>query len=139
MPNSLPVRVFIVDDEYVIAATLATILKRSGYAATYFTNPFEALARVEADSPDLLISDVVMPEMSGVDLAIHIRAACPRCKILLFSGQAQTANLLRAARDKGHDFALLTKPVHPADLLAEIGSLVENGKANESAVGQIPV
>jgi CheY-like chemotaxis protein len=53
--------VFVVDDENVIASTLATILKQSGFEATAFTNPLEALDATRLKTPDLLISDVMMP------------------------------------------------------------------------------
>jgi DNA-binding NtrC family response regulator len=91
--NSLP-RVFVVDGERVIASTLAAILKLHGYSAASFTSSREALAAARASAPDLLISDVVMPGLSGVDLAIQIKAYCPACKFLLFSGQAATRGLL---------------------------------------------
>ncbi|MBB5060460.1 CheY-like chemotaxis protein [Granulicella aggregans] len=112
--------VFVVDDEIVIAETLVTILKRCGFEATSFNDPLKALANAEVGAPDMLISDVVMPQISGVELAIRLKALCPSCKILLFSGQAQTANLLEKARELGHDFNLLTKPVHPRELLRQI-------------------
>ena len=113
-------RVFVVDDEVVIADTLTAILRMSGFSAEAFNDPDEALRAAQIECPDLLISDVVMPEASGVELAIRIRALCPRSKVLLFSGQAQTANLLRTAREHGHEFSLLAKPVHPRDLLSQI-------------------
>jgi CheY-like chemotaxis protein len=113
-------RVFVVDDEQIISSTLATILKRSGFDAVAFTDPREALGAARLAAPDLLISDVMMPELSGVDLAILIKKDCPGCKVLLFSGQAATANLLESARAEGHDFQLLSKPIHPADLLLKI-------------------
>jgi DNA-binding NtrC family response regulator len=115
------VRVFVVDDEVVIAETLVTILKMNGFSAIAFSNPELAAEAARLDPPDLLISDVVMPQLSGVDLAILIRTIHPGCKILLLSGQAQTANLLRAARKVGHEFQLLAKPLHPKDLLLQIG------------------
>jgi DNA-binding response OmpR family regulator len=112
--------VFVVDDEAVIAQTLAVILNQAGFQATAFDRPEKAIAaRVEL-APDLLISDVMMPGMTGVELAIHFREAQPDCKVLLFSGQAATADLLREAREQGYDFDLLSKPVHPADLLAKL-------------------
>jgi CheY-like chemotaxis protein len=124
-------RIFVVDDEQVIAQTLAVILRQSGFLAEFFTNPLAALAEAASTPPDLLISDVMMPEMSGVDLAIKLRAFDPDCKVLLFSGQATTADLLRAAREEGHDFELLVKPVHPTDLLAAVKRVVPPQNAEE--------
>jgi DNA-binding NtrC family response regulator len=123
--GSVP-RVFVVDDEHVIASTLAAILNMHGFSAEPFTRPLEALAASGSDIPDLLISDVAMPGFSGIDLAIQIRAHHPECKILLFSGQAATLNLLADAHKQGHDFHLLQKPVHPSDLLVEIGTFAES-------------
>jgi CheY-like chemotaxis protein len=68
----------------------------------------------------MLISDVIMTDMNGIDAAIRIRALLPACKILLFSGQAATADLLDRARSQGHEFEILAKPVHPQDLLARL-------------------
>lgn len=116
-------RVFVVDDENVTAATLATILNQSGFNSTAYTNAIEALNAAETERPDLLVSDVVMPQMTGIDLAIRLQALRPGCKVLLFSGKAETAELLRTARQRGHDFALLSKPVHPGDLLAALRTL----------------
>jgi CheY-like chemotaxis protein len=120
--DSVP-RVFVVDDEPVIASTLAAILKH-GYSATSFTSPLEALTAARLKAPVLVISDVAMPGISGVDLAIQMRAQYPTCKILLFSGQAATLDLLEDARAQGHDFDLLEKPVPPSELLLEIGKMI---------------
>jgi len=67
---------------------------------------------------------VMMPGMNGVDLAIEVTKSKPACKVLLFSGQASTADLLRSARESGYSFSMLSKPVHPADLLAHISTLM---------------
>lgn len=112
--------VFVVDDEAVIAQTLAIILNQSGFEAMAFDHPAKAITFGMETSPDLLITDVMMPDMTGIELAIHFRKAWPQCKILLFSGQAATNDLLDRARADGFDFELLTKPVHPADLLARL-------------------
>jgi DNA-binding NtrC family response regulator len=118
-PRKLP-RVFVVDDEHVIATSLAIILRQLGFEAKPFTEPLDALNAAHSEAPDLLISDVVMPVLSGIDLAIQMQERCPNCKVLLFSGQAATAGMLESARAKGHNFELLLKPVHPTDLLREI-------------------
>jgi FixJ family two-component response regulator len=117
------VTVYVVDDEAVIASTLAAILNASGFKATAFTSAEEAIKAAELAGPTLLITDVVMPGMNGVDLAIHLRSLCPKCKVLLFSGQAGMSALIDSAREAGHDFELLAKPVHPKDLLEAIRKL----------------
>ena len=118
-------RVFVVDDETVIANTLGVILRQQGFEAHSFSLPLEALSAAREMAPDLLISDVVMPLLSGIELAIQLREVCPDCKVLLFSGQAATVSMLEAARASGHDFEVLSKPVHPADLLKKIRSVIE--------------
>jgi DNA-binding NtrC family response regulator len=116
--------VFVVDDEEVIASTLTMILRlQGGFRARAFSKPLEALEAARLEAPDLLISDVVMPLLSGIELAIKVKELCPDCKILLFSGQASTAHLLEAAQANGYNFDLLLKPVHPADLLIRIRDL----------------
>lgn len=119
-------RVFVVDDEEVIATTLGMILRQRGFDAHSFKLPLEALHAARTMAPDLLISDVVMPLLSGIELAIRIREHCPNCKVLLSSGQAATANLLEAARAGGLDFEVLAKPVHPTDLLNRIRAVLES-------------
>jgi DNA-binding response OmpR family regulator len=125
--------IFVVDDEPLIASTLAAILQMNGFSAKFFTCPQEALSAARLKAPDLVISDVAMPGISGIDLAIQMRAQYPACKILLFSGQAATMDLLENARVQGHDFDLLLKPVPPTELLFEVGKMV-NGTAPIHAV-----
>jgi CheY-like chemotaxis protein len=112
--------VFVVDDEHLIASTLSAILNQCGYLTTFFTIPQEALVAVRVKAPDLLISDVMMLGLSGVDLAIQVHTECPDCKILLFSGYADAWDLVDEARLQGHDFLFVEKPVHPSALLARL-------------------
>ena len=106
-------RKFVVDDEQVIASSLAAILKLQGFEARFFVNPFEALEAFESTPPDLLISDVMMPGMTGVELAMKLKETCSDCKVLLFSGQAKTVGLLETARCRGHEFLLINKANTP--------------------------
>lgn len=114
-------RIFVVDDERCIADTLAAILRKAGYESTAFYNAQSALQKIYSCTPELVITDVDMPGMNGVELAVCIRENCQGCKVLLFSGRASSRELLEAA-GKGHDFELLAKPIHPTDLLARIES-----------------
>jgi DNA-binding response OmpR family regulator len=113
-------RVFVVDDERIIADSLATILNNSGYQAYAFYDAESALLACELGNPDCIITDVFMPGMSGVDLAVEIKKRFSACRVLLFSGQSATADLLATVRGRGHDFDVLPKPVHPKDLLARL-------------------
>jgi CheY-like chemotaxis protein len=113
-------RVLVVDDEQVIADTLAKILDLHGYDASAVYSGSAAVESARSLRPDLVISDVIMQDMNGIEAAIHIRGFLPSCKILLFSGQAATADLLENARAQGHEFEILAKPVHPSDLLAKL-------------------
>jgi CheY-like chemotaxis protein len=113
-------RIFVVDDEKIIADSLSAILNRSGFDASAFYDAAAALSACEIAAPECMISDVAMPGMNGIDLAIQVTGRFPACKILLFSGHAATFDLLQNARMGGHDFELLSKPMHPRDLLARL-------------------
>ena len=113
-------RVLVADDEEVIANTLEKILNQAGFEARAVYSGEKALELVQSFRPDMLISDVIMPGITGIETAIKVRTLLPSCKILLFSGQACTANLLEEARAQGHEFEILSKPVHPSDLLARM-------------------
>jgi DNA-binding response OmpR family regulator len=120
--NSGKPKVLVADDERVIADTLAIILNQSGFQATAVYSGEKAVETARTLEPDMLISDVIMTDLNGIDAAIKIRTMLPNCKILLFSGQAATADLLNRARVQGHEFEILAKPVHPQDLLARLRS-----------------
>jgi DNA-binding NtrC family response regulator len=92
--------IFGVDDEAAIASSLAAILQMKGFSAKFFTCPLAALAAAGSETPDLVIFGRRDAAISGVDLAIQIRAQHPNCKILLFSGQAANLDLLKGARVK---------------------------------------
>jgi CheY-like chemotaxis protein len=118
--NTAKRKVLVADDERVIADTLAMILNQSGFDARAVYSGEKAVELAPGFEPDMLISDVIMADLNGIDTAIKIRDLLPRIKILLFSGQAATADLLEKARAQGHEFEILAKPVHPQDLLAKL-------------------
>jgi DNA-binding response OmpR family regulator len=125
--------VLVVDDESVIADTLSEILNRSGFTAMPAYDGESALESVLLMPPDLLITDVILPGMSGIDLAISVRRIFPDCKIILFSGQAATSDLLSSANSRGHHFSLLKKPIHPTELLAHVTEAVSARRRQPAA------
>jgi CheY-like chemotaxis protein len=143
MPSASPVdmpKPFIVvaDDERRIADTLALILNAKGYAAQAAHDGPSALDICRQRTPDLLVSDVVMPGMNGIELAIRIRQEFPSCHILLFSGQAETMEILEDAKRRGYGFELLAKPLHPEQLLTRIKELLgpHDGRQQPRSAGR---
>jgi len=118
--NAHKPRVLVADDERVIADTLAMILNQNGFQTRVAYTGEKALELASDFEPEMLISDVIMAGLNGIDAAIKIREILPSIKILLFSGQAATADLLEKARAQGYEFEILAKPVHPQDLLARL-------------------
>ena len=110
-------RILVVDDERLVADTLSEILRRFKYDAFPFYNGETAIEAARQRCPDVVLSDVIMPRLNGVETVLKIREICPRARVILLSGNAATADLLRQAHSQGHDFELLAKPVHPDDLL----------------------
>jgi DNA-binding NtrC family response regulator len=81
----------------------------------------------------LLISDVAMKGIDGIETAICFRNLFPACKIILFSGQAHAADLLADARKRGYTFEVLRKPMDPSVLLSHIRSLLDSPEAKPSS------
>lgn len=116
-------RVLVVDDERLLADTTAAILRLAGFDAKTAYDGFAALQTMVSFHPHYLITDIVMPAMNGVELAITITKMYPATKILLFSGQAGITDILEESKAKGFEFPLLGKPVHPTKLIESIKSL----------------
>lgn len=112
--------VLVVDDERVVAHSIAQILSLHGFETRVAYDGGEAIREVLENCPDAIISDVVMPRISGIEAAKAIQEMCPEARILLFSGQAATSDLLRVAEEQGYSFELLPKPVHPEVLLSKL-------------------
>ena len=117
-------KVIVADDEKIIANTLTQILNHSGFEARAVYSGEAAIEVLDSFEPDVLISDVVMTGMTGVEAAIAVQALKPNCKVLLFSGQAATADLLQGARSEGHSFEVIPKPVHPTELLRRLRTAI---------------
>lgn len=117
--------VMIVDDEPVIRETILEILNDEGFEAIGMSSATQALAWVERIMPDVILTDVVMPGTSGIELAASVAEKYPECRVVLFSGQSAATDLVERARAQGHDFDLLPKPLDPEVLLSTLRSLAQ--------------
>lgn len=118
--GSRRMRVLVVDDEPTITETLVEILNGEGFDAIAASDGKSAISSAQSFSPDVVISDVVMPGVNGVELGVQLRRLLPKCRVILFSGQTATVDLLRDARAHGHEFEIVPKPVRPEALIAMI-------------------
>lgn len=116
-------KILVVDDERLLADTTAAILRRAGFLAKTAYNGFAALELMASFHPDYLLTDIMMPAMNGVELAIATTKMYPTTKILLFSGQAGISEILEKSKMEGFEFQLLAKPVHPSKLVESLKSL----------------
>jgi CheY-like chemotaxis protein len=119
--NPAPNRVLVVDDEHIVADTLVQILKARGFDARAAYSGEEAAELSLTWAPDAVITDVLMGPMDGASLAIYLSQALPNCKVLLISGHPATVDLLNAAKNQGHEFPILAKPVPPDEILNFLG------------------
>ena len=117
------IRVLVVDDEKLLADTTAAILRGAGFDAKPVYSGWQAVETARSFEPDCLLTDVKMPEMNGIELALVISKMLPATTIVLFSGQAGITDLLDDARDNGYEFPLLAKPVHPMALIERLKDL----------------
>jgi CheY-like chemotaxis protein len=113
-------RIIVIDDEGVIAETVVEILKQEGYEAIAVATGNSAVELARTWMPDIVLSDVIMPGLNGIETGILIREIAPQCKIILFSGQAATVDLLQQARENGYRFDILAKPIKPEQLILVI-------------------
>ena len=119
-------KVLVIDDETYVANTLVWILEAAGIEATAEYDGPSALKRIESFAADVVICDVIMPGMNGVETCEMILEKYP-CHILLWSGQAATNELVHDARKRGLSWEFLAKPIEPEELLTRLASLGHNG------------
>jgi DNA-binding NtrC family response regulator len=115
--------VFVVDDEEEIAKMFAVVLQMNLFNAIAYSDPLLALQAAEQKPPNYLLTDVVMPGMNGIELAIQVKAVAPQCKMLIFSGQEDSEKLIEKARERGYDLTLVLKPIHPTKMVELIRGL----------------
>ena len=117
--------VLVVDADAAAADARVENLKRSGYAAMAAYDGEGALETALLVPPELVISDMDLPGMGGIELAITLRSELPDCRFLLLAGKESSTDLAASARRNGHEFEVLSKPFSSGDLLARVSALFE--------------
>jgi DNA-binding NtrC family response regulator len=110
------VNILLLDDEPIVGQRLKSGLVKMGCEVETFENPLEAMARIAQKKFDIVITDVMMAEASGIQVLETARKINPAVKVIIITGYA-TAELAREAMDKGA-YDMIAKPFKPADLRA---------------------
>lgn len=116
------VKIIVIDDESLIAETVVEILNEEGFQATSVSSGSSAIELAKTLRPAIVLSDVIMPGLNGIETGIKIREIVPECRVILFSGQAATVDLLEHAREQNQRFDILAKPIKPEHLIRVIRS-----------------
>lgn len=119
------IRILLAEDEEAMRAYLHRALEKAGYEVVSVDRGTEALPKLEEEHFDLLLSDIVMPEMDGIELAQRAAEISPRTKVMFITGFA--AVTLKAAKE-APQAKLLSKPFHLRDLVLEVERLFANSK-----------
>ncbi|MEO5586352.1 MAG: response regulator [Novosphingobium sp.] len=123
------IRILLAEDEEAMRAYLARALQNAGYDVVAVDRGTDALPLLEREHFDLLLSDIVMPEMDGIELAQRCAEISPQTKVMFITGFA--AVTLRASRE-APQARVLSKPFHLRDLVLEVQRIF--GESNQASI-----
>lgn len=114
--------ILLAEDDVALREFLTRTLRKAGYGVDAYGNGLEALGAVEARSYDLLLTDIVMPGIDGLELSSRARIAQPGLRVVFITGFAAMAQKLPA--EEGPQTRLLSKPFHLSDLTRQIEEML---------------
>jgi len=128
-------KIFVVDDEKIIRLLVKEILAKGGYQAEAFESAQEVMDRLATDLPDLLITDIFMPDKSGLEMILELRKTYTDLKIIAISGDASpgsegaSKDSLDVAEALGSSH-IIEKPFTAAQVLEAVRTILEPGAVN---------
>jgi LmbE family N-acetylglucosaminyl deacetylase len=130
-----PGRILLVEDDPEAAAYALHVLRtRGGFEVTHIADPVAALDRARAERWDLVLTDVEMPGMTGIELLEAVREISPQLPVAVVTAHPSVDYAVRALRNKADEF--LEKPVRPDKLAGTVAALVAKGRAAREAARQ---
>ncbi len=131
MDGSAPARILLVDDDEALGRYLARALTRGGFEVTHELDSGGALQRIETESWDLVITDIELPGMTGLELLDRVRQRLPDLPVAVLTGHPTVDYAVSALRNSAAEF--LQKPIVGADLVAKATELIAAGRAASAA------
>lgn len=127
-------KILIIDDDTDTLRLVGLMLQHQGYAITTATSGEQGISKAAMDPPDVILLDVMMPEMDGYEVARRLRSD-PRTQptpILMFTAKSLLSDRVAAFEAGADDY--LTKPTNPADLQSHVRQLLERGSVKRAAI-----
>lgn len=121
------IRILLAEDDQVMREYLTRALERSGYAVTAVDRGTAALPLIETERFDLLLTDIVMPEMDGIELAQKAADIAPDMRVMFITGFAAVTLKAGKAMPQAR---VLSKPFHLRDLVLEVDRMFEAGNVS---------
>jgi DNA-binding NtrC family response regulator len=115
--------ILLLDDEPIVGKRLKPALSKIGCQVEVFEDPLSAVARIDEKNFDIVVTDIRMDEMDGMQILEHVLAKSPKTKVIMITGYAMIA-LAREAMEKGA-FDFIAKPFKPDDLRIVIAKAAE--------------
>lgn len=133
MSSGLKTKILIADDEHIISETLRIILSGQGYDTRATYSGEQAIEIAASFRPDIVIVDVFMGGISGVEAAMQISEGLPGCRVILSSGHYAANEVIEDAKRRGVCFEMLAKPIHPVELIQRLSkeSIVAESVASD--------
>lgn len=119
-------KILIIDDDFDTLKLVGMMLQKQGYQVIASANGAQGLAQADAENPDLILLDIMMPEMDGFEVARRLRAnvLTNNTPILMFTAKTQLDDKVTGFEAGADDY--LTKPAHPVELVAHVKALLES-------------
>lgn len=126
-------RIYVIDDDEQLLRMVGLMLERGGHAVTLINNPVDGLERIKTTKPDLLVVDVMMPNMSGHDIARQVRGtkSIEDLPILMLTARSQDIDREAALKSGANDY--LSKPVTSQELIEHVDNLLTKRSDKETA------
>lgn len=116
------IKILVVDDEQGVCESVSKVLTRKGYNVESSTMPEEALARIEAVPYHLIILDIMMPKVSGVDFLKSVRQKHRECNVIMITGYASIKSAVETTQEGS--LAYISKPFTPDELLEAVERVI---------------
>ena len=121
----MPAKILIVDDDLQTLKLIGLMLERRGYEITAARDGRQALHKARTETPDLIILDMMMPDMTGYEVCQQLRSqpATRHLPVLMFTAKADVDTRVQGFEAGADDY--LTKPIHPNELAARVDAALQ--------------